>query len=202
MLTLEKRVTNLTYNEEERNAVNRQLITIQEREQIPFSSPKDMLSKLLSLAIKSEITEPQKTENIEITDSNNEFNEITVEFNELKTKLDEFRSIHALDAEMSYSEIIDSMVEFTKKSPEIKEVEKEVIKEVPVQLKSNQILVTLKDEPKRPIEKKLGILDEIHRRRASKMNVIETREELIEKLLFNDGTIFNLHGECYTGFHY
>jgi hypothetical protein len=53
-----------------------------------------------------------------------------------------------------------------------------------------------------PVDKKLILLDEIAKRRQKKYKT-ETPEsipELIEKLVFNDGTIFNLHGEFHTGF--
>lgn len=71
------------------------------------------------------------------------------------------------------------------------------VKEVPTPVADNQLLITLTENPSR----KRALLREISKRRADKYgNAPETPEELAEKMIFNDGTVFNLGGEFYTGF--
>lgn len=71
------------------------------------------------------------------------------------------------------------------------------VKEVPALVGENQLLITITGDHSR----KRAILREISKRRASKYKTDpETPEELAEKMIFNDGTVFNLGGEFYTGF--
>lgn len=71
------------------------------------------------------------------------------------------------------------------------------VKEVPALVGENQLLITLTENPTR----QRAILREIASRRASRYKTDpDTPEALAEKMIFNDGTIFNLGGEFYTGF--
>lgn len=200
MFTLKNRATTITCNEDERNTFNQSLIEIQEKEGVIFSSVKDAFSRLLSFAIKPESTENEKPIEVEKAENILEFTESTEKLTHLKSMLDEFRSNQGLSEEISVEEIILKALILAQKAPEIKEVEKEVIKEVPISIGENQLLLTITDQPNKPIEKKKILLDEIHIRRKNKKGISETKEQMLEKMIFNDNIIFNLGGEFFTGF--
>ncbi len=200
MFVLKNRTTSITCNEEERNIFNQSLIEVQEKEGIIFSSVKDSFSRLLSIALKAESNESNETEQVEKPESILEFTESDENLTKLKSLLDEFRENQGLSEGYLVEGLIIKAVHLAMKAPEVKEVEKEVIKEVPLSIGENQLLLTITDQPKLPIEKKKILLDEIHSRRKTKKGISETKEQMLEKMIFNDNNIFNLGGEFFTGF--
>ena len=168
MFVLKNRTTSITCNEEERNIFNQSLIEVQEKEGIIFSSVKDSFSRLLSIALKAESNESNETEQVEKPESILEFTESDENLTKLKSLLDEFRENQGLSEGYLVEGLIIKAVHLAMKAPEVKEVEKEVIKEVPLSIGENQLLLTITDQPKLPIEKKKILLDEIHSRRKTK----------------------------------
>ncbi len=203
MFQINSRSTSITFNESERAVINEKIKAFQEKKGTEILSIKELFTQLLVAATSENVPAISKTEENENTalDTNSIVLTGSIEeINELKGKLNDFTEKHSIDAETPQIEIIDFALKTAMKTPEIIEVEKEVTKVVEKQLSENQILVTLTDDKNGTIEKKLILLDEISKRRSRKLGIEETIPGLIEKMIFNDGTVFNLGGEFYTGF--
>lgn len=112
--------------------------------------------------------------------------------NEIRTQL--ITAVNE-DDNVTDDELITLVINKINKEPETKTETVTEIKEVEKQLSDNQILIEVTD-------RKLEILQEIAKRRAKKYRLekSESLPVLAEKMIFNDGTVFNLSGEFYTGF--
>lgn len=198
MFVLKKRVSSLTYNDEAREAVNLELQKLQEKLGIEFTSVKHLFEHMLSLAnsteapAKVEETTELPAENMLLLPDTEETKAFTTNMNQLRLNTD------ALAEDSNMFEVLDFAVKVALFPPEPIETTLEIEKE----LTDSQYIITLTDQPKAPIEKKKILIDEIAKRRQSKYKflTIESHSELMEKMIFNEGTIFNLHGEFYTGF--
>nr|WP_294860223.1 hypothetical protein [uncultured Fluviicola sp.] len=76
------------------------------------------------------------------------------------------------------------------------------IKEVPVELPENAMIIQFSDDPKRPIARKMEILQAVQTNRQKKYNlpVPESLSSVVEKLVFSEGALFNHGGDVHTGF--
>jgi hypothetical protein len=112
--------------------------------------------------------------------------------NEIRTQL--ITAVNE-DDNVTDDELITLVINKINKEPETKTETVTEIKEVEKQLAENQIVIEV-------TERKLEILQEIAKRRAKKYRLeqLESLPVLAEKMIFNDGTVFNLSGELYTGF--
>lgn len=183
MYQINKRSASVNFPEAEITEVNENLKAIQLKHGVVFSTFKDLILHLISvdLAEIPEIKTAVMPENALILTENQKI----IELNETIT------AEIAENSSISLTELFTQSIENSKKSAEIKEIE------VPVLISENQLLINFSENP----ERKRELLLEISRRRAEKYNTdLEPIEELAEKLLFNDGTVFNLGGEFYTGF--
>jgi urease gamma subunit len=203
MFQLKTPVNSIRFAPSEIEVINQRFIEFQEKKGIVFSSLKEMFSTLLNDALNSENIENVKPVEIEkpipdgfqlITTENN------VEFEAVVKEIVDYGYRQGVDEPFSIVSVLKTAIENAEKQPQTVEVEKEVVKTVEKTLENNQILLTLTDGENATIDKKLLLLDEIKNRRFRKYKVEETIPELCEKLIFNDGTIFNLAGEFHTGF--
>lgn len=201
MFELTSNAASARFTDSEKPIINQRLQEFQEKKGIVFASFKELFTTLLTDALHSEnnvIKEVEKP----IPDGLHLFStENKKAFETMLEQLNEYATKQGFQEEMPLVDILKTVIENAENTPEIIEVEKEVVKTVDKQLENNQILLTLKDEGTKTIEKKLILLQEISKRRHKKYGgVPEPIEELCEKLIFNDGTIFNLSGEFHTGF--
>lgn len=95
------------------------------------------------------------------------------------------------------AQIIEHALNETLKEHTPTEIEKEVIKEVEKPRGANEIRYTL-------TENERILITEIANRRfgRKKSPELESLDDLAKKLAFNDGSIFNLSGEFFTGVHW
>lgn len=184
----------------EKTVVNQRIQAFQEKKGIVFSSFKELLLTLLTDALNTENAENKEIEKTVpdgfqlITDENE------AENNLVRSMLFEYADNNGITSGSTIVDVLKTAIENAVKEPQTVEVEKEVVKTVEKQLENNQILLTLTDSENITVDKKLLLLDEIKNRRFRKYKQEETIPELCEKLIFNDGTIFNLAGEFHTGF--
>lgn len=199
MFQLRSRNSNITYGDEARSVINQRIQDYQEKTGKTFSSIKELFEALLSNALSDESTIQPKIEK----QTSNDFTLLTFsnedEFIEFTEEITSFRKKAMISDSLTDAEVLSGAMILAVKEPEIKEIEKEVIKTVPQELESNQILITLSNDKMGSAENKLIVLEEIQKRRNKKFKQLEPIPELCEKLIFNDNTIFNLGGEFYTG---
>lgn len=79
-------------------------------------------------------------------------------------------------------------------TPEPVEIEKEVIKEIPIKLEPNQTIVTTTPEQHNHLE-----LIARWRLSVGKDKELSTVETIIKRMVFNEGTLLNYHGFFATG---
>lgn len=184
----------------EKTVVNQRIQAFQEKKGIVFSSFKELLLTLLTDALNTENAENKETEK-PVPDGFHLFStENKVVFEAMLDELNNYAANKGFQEETPLVDILKTAIENAEIEPQTIEVEKEVVKTVEKQLENNQILLTLTDSENITVDKKMLLLDEIKSRRFRKYKVEETIPELCEKLIFNDGTIFNLAGEFFTGF--
>ena len=185
----------------EKTVVNQRIQAFQEKKGIVFSSFKELLLTLLTDALNTENAEIKEIEK-PVPDGFHLFStENKVVFEAMLDELNNYAANNGFQEETPIVDVLKTAIEKAEIEPQTIEVEKEVVKTVEKQLENNEILLTLTDEGNKTIEKKLILLNEIAKRRNRKFGgVPEPVEVLCEKLIFNDGTIFNLHGEFFTGF--
>jgi hypothetical protein len=200
MFQLKTPVNSIRFAQSEIEVINQRFIEFQEKKGIVFSSLKEMFSTLLNDALNTENVKPVEIEkpipdgfHLFSTENKETFEAMLVQLNDYATK-------QGFQQEALLVDVLKTAIENAEKQPQTIEVEKEVVKTVEKTLENNQILLTLTDGENATIDKKLLLLDEIKNRRFRKYKVEETIPELCEKLIFNDGTIFNLAGEFHTGF--
>jgi len=201
MFQLKTAVNSIRFANSEIEIINQRFIEYQEKKGIVFSSLKEMFSILLNDALSDENIENAPVEKT-VPDG---FQLITTEnarqFDMVVDELTIYAENIGITTAKPIIDVLKTAIENAEKEPQTIEVEKEVVKTVEKQLENNQILLTLTDEGNKTIEKKLILLTEIAKRRYKKYGGIpEPVEALCEKLIFNDGTIFNLSGEFFTGF--
>lgn len=184
----------------EKTVVNQRIQAFQEKKGIVFSSFKELLLTLLTDAlntenIKNAPVEKPVPDGFQLITTENE-----VVFESLLVQLNDYAIKQGFQQETPIVDVLKTAIENAEKEPQTIEVEKEVVKTVERTLENNEILLTLTDSENITVDKKLLLLDEIKNRRFRKYKKEETIPELCEKLIFNDGTIFNLAGEFHTGF--
>lgn len=184
----------------EKTVVNQRIQAFQEKKGIVFSSFKELLLTLLTDALNTENAENKEIEKT-VPDGFHLFStENKVVFETILDELNNYAENKGFQKETPLVDVLKTAIENAEKEPQTVEVEKEVVKTVEKTLENNQILLTLTDSENITVDKKMLLLDEIKNRRFRKYKVEETIPELCEKLIFNDGTIFNLAGEFFTGF--
>lgn len=200
MFQLQSRNANITYGNDAREIINQRIQAYQEKTGKTFSSIKELFETLLSNALSDESTNDSKNQK----ETSNDFTLLTftneADFIEFTSEITSFKKKAMMAESLTDVEVLSEAMILAVKEPEIKEIEKEVIKTVPQELESNQILITLSNDKMGTAENKLILLDEIQKRRNKKFNQLEPIPELCEKLIFNDNSIFNLGGEFFTGF--
>lgn len=200
MFQLKTPVNSIRFAQSEIEVINQRFIEFQEKKGIVFSSLKEMFSTLLNDALNTENIEIKEIEKPIpdgfqlITDENARQFELVVD------ELTVYAENIGIAVAKPIIDVLKTAIENAEKQPQTVEVEKEVVKTVERTLENNEILLTLTDSENITVDKKLLLLDEIKNRRFRKYKQEETIPELCEKLIFNDGTIFNLGGEFFTGF--
>lgn len=185
----------------EKTVVNQRIQAFQEKKGIVFSSFKELLLTLLTDALNTENAENKEIEK-PVPDgfqliTNDEASTIRV----IKEAINKYAETIEFTDKSDLVGVLLTAFENAEKEPQTIEVEKEVVKTVERTFENNEILLTLTDEGNKTIEKKLILLNEIAKRRNRKFGgTPEPVEALCEKMIFNDGTIFNLSGEFFTGF--
>lgn len=194
MLQKGKRTYSLNLNDAEIERLNPIISEIQNEN----SEVKDV--KTLFLFLLDNFSSPEST--VEIPESNTISIENNDHYLEIEKTLPEFKEMHGIPNETELFEVLDFAVKLGMKAPEIIEIEKEVEKQVPISLESNQIIIDLTDDPKQPVSKKLELLEVIRERRQIKYKLPEKEpvSKIIEGMVFNEGSIFNVNGDFHTGF--
>lgn len=198
MFQIEKRGNTINFNEKEWDEINAKLKTAQEIVGEDHLNVKSVFLALLERVITEKSREIEKEpiiekveiipENALILPENSEDNEFRNNVNLMLKKFPE------LQEEFDWFKTFDFAVKSALNEPEIKEITKEL------ELGPFDFLVTLTDEPKRPKERKLAILEKIQVYREAKYGVKEEIPQIIEKLTFTEGSIFDVSGEYKTGF--
>lgn len=189
------------FTDSEKPVINQRLQEFQEKKGIVFASFKELFTNLLNDALNSENIEIKEIEK-PIPDGLHLFSTENKEvFEAMLDQLNNYATKQGIQEETPLVDVLKTAIENAEKQPQTVEVEKEIVKTVEKQLENNEILLTLTDDGAKTIEKKLILLGEISKRRYKKYGGIpEPIEVLCEKMIFNDGTIFNLSGEFHTGF--
>lgn len=185
MLQAKTRTITLSYSIPELEEVNSLLVEFQEQNGSDFETMKGMFLDILRKSVERKIHIPDSALEKERETAVDRVNEIRTQ---LITAVNE-------DDNVTDDELITLVINKINKEPETKTETVTEIKEVEKQLSDNQILIEVGD-------RKLEILQEISKRRAKKYRLeqLESLPVLAEKMIFNDGTVFNLSGEFYTGF--
>ncbi len=203
MFQFKSRVSSLTYSEDSRAEINEQLLELQEKNGITFSSIKHAFEFMLAKCLQDEVQSipDGKTlisvENLENLESEN--SRLGEHSNHLKTitdLLDNFYENIGLNrGSRTHVYMISELISESLRQPVTKtiEVEKEI------SLAANQFILTISQADGIPLEKKLQLLEIIKSNRAKKFGDIDTLEQMMERMIFNDNNIFDLGGEFYTG---
>ena len=196
MLQFKTRTNSLNYNDKDRPQINEDLSALQQKFGKEFSNPREAFEFMISYLLSTENREPETIEvevEKEIIPENALILADLISVTKVHNAIKEIRLNNSMFSEVSTNEeILDFALQSVLNPAEIQTVEK--------QLEGNQLILTITDQPQLPYVKKMELLDEIQKRRASKLGVTESIPELLEKMIFNDNIIFNLGGEFYTGF--
>jgi len=185
----------------EKTVVNQRIQAFQEKKGIVFSSFKELLLTLLTDALNTENAENKEVEKTVPDGFQLISNDEAVTNRVIKKVINEYAETIEFSDKEDLVGVLLTAIKNAEKEPQTVQVEKEVVKTVEKQLENNEILITLSDDGAKTIEKKLILLQEISKRRYKKYGgTPEPVEVLCEKMIFNDGTIFNLSGEFFTGF--
>ena len=198
-------------NQEDFDEVNAKLALFQQKTGIEYLSFKDLFLALIdqSLLISAEKTEEliEKLADVEPEKPADNPYVITVadnlpDWQQFQTRLLNLHEIQVGgDEKPSMIEAINLALEIAELPNESEVIEKEVVKEIPLEIGENQLLITVLADPKKPIDKKFMILDLVSKNRygKGKSNHLETREEIVQLLAFSGGALFNSEGDTYTG---
>ncbi len=205
MFQITKRTNPINYNPAEIEQINEQLRAVQETTGEEFTTIKEVFNKMLSLFLNAEIPESKIIEKEVIPENILILDESYEKSKEISNRL---KSIVHEDSETTNTSIADdvqSLIDLYEKSNESLLLSEEnpktveVIKEVPIDLKENQMIITITDETKRSADRKIQVLDLVVSNRARKGFANETRETVAEKLIFSKGALLNPEGDVYTG---
>ena len=196
MLQFKTRTNSLNYNDKDRPQINEDLSALQQKFGKEFSNPREAFEFMISYLLSTENRESETIEvevEKEIIPENALILADLMSVTKVHNAINEIRLNNSMFSEVSTNEeILDFALQSVLNPAEIQTVEK--------QLEGNQLILTVTDQAELPYVKKMELLDEIKKRRASKLGVTESIPELLEKMIFNDNIIFNLGGEFYTGF--
>lgn len=179
-------------NDAERDQFNQIAAQLQESENEVYANGNHVFFALLRHCRQLENSSLENKFHIPDSDLEKERETAVNRVNEIRTQL--ITAVNE-DDNVTDDELITLVINKINKEPETKTETVTEIKEVEKQLSDNQILIEVTD-------RKLEILQEIAKRRAKKYRLeqLESLPVLAEKMIFNDGTVFNLSGELYTGF--
>lgn len=179
-------------NDAERDQFNQIAAQLQESENEVYANGNHVFFALLRYCRQLENSSLENKYHIPDSALEKERETAVNRVNEIRTQL--ITAVNE-DDNVTDNELITLVINKINKKPETKTETVTEIKEVEKQLSDNQILIEVTD-------RKLEILQEISKRRAKKYRLeqLESLPVLAEKMIFNDGTVFNLSGEFYTGF--
>lgn len=190
-------------NEDEREQINQIAEKLQTLGNTTYANGNQLFFALLQyckqLENKAEPTNEVEAMEVALDSAVNSVNELNTIVNEYRKQLSTAVNVVYENDNFTDDQLITTVINVINSKPEtITETETVTeTKEVEKQLSENQLLLTLHPNWERKIE----LLNEIAKRRAKKYSKdIEPIEVLAEKMIFNDGTIFNLGGEFYTGY--
>ena len=204
MFQINKRSISLTQNDEAREVLNERLREVQEVHGIEFTSINECFSQLLALAGKAASSQPEIKEVVKapafsyvLAASSQEHEAFEKELHAVAacsisagdgyTNEDIIK--HCVSNHLGQLNLIDSL-----KATKPETITETVTEFKEKELASNEFIVQMDD-------KQQILLQAIAARRQKKFkkNTPETYSELGKKMIFNDGTVFDLAGEFFTG---
>lgn len=206
---IEKRANSVSLNDGERSRINPIVEDIQKKENVEFTNVKDIFLFLIDryaieiVAAAEKITkedteidpEIKKALEFDLPASTEEITEETEEHDELDEQFE--------NAIQELIKVTDSLE--IPKGASISERLRLLIStaasiDSTVNIEENQMILTFTDAPKAPWHAKIKMLDAIAYNRKMKLSVDETKNDIINAILFQASTIHNHSRTFYTGF--
>lgn len=178
-------------NADERNQINEKIADFQNTHGVCVSF-KELFEQLLNTA-SNEQSNHAPVEVEVIPENAILIGETKADLEKFRAVINEFKHSASLTDSYSFENIILAAISLAK-TPEIKEV--------PVNLPENTLVITLTDEPARPAVRKMEILTAVQANRFRKLRIEspEPLSKICESLIFSEGALFNHGGDVFTGF--